>query len=195
MMDYRLSIDRGHLLQGLRLFKTVMRRTDMADRAVFGFSGSYLTVDAGERAFVAEAFGVWPGKAIVAASTLFALAKVPPDGDPIIVTCDGENLQIGPLKIACKWQPVSEDILSHPARAEWVDTLAMRYQIPRGRLIVERYGPKLKAAERKLAALIRRVAKALEPLGVTTADIESLVERRMGERFAGTNVGRPEIGK
>lgn len=194
-MNYRLSIDRGHLLQGLRLFNKAMRRKHMADRAVFGFSGSYLTVDACEQAFVAQAFGVWPGKAIVSASTLFAMAQVPPDGDPIIVTCDGENFQIGTLKIPCKWQPVSMAILSHPARAEWIDALAMRYQIPRGHLIVERYGPELKQAERKLAALIRRVAKALEPLGVTTADIESLVERRMGERFAGTSAGRTGVGE
>lgn len=188
-MGYRLSIDRGHLLQGLRPFKKVMRRKHITDRAIFGFSGSYLTVDTSEQAFVALAVGVWPGKAIVAASTLFALAKVPPDGNPVILTCDGESLQIGPLKIACRWQPVSAALLALPARVEWIDTLALRYQIPRGRLLAERYGPDLQAAERKLAALIRRVAKALEPLGVTHADIDAIIERRLSERYAGTHEG------
>jgi hypothetical protein len=47
-------------------------------------------------------------------------------------------------------------------------------------------------AERKLTALVRRVAKALAPMGVTVDDVTLLVERRLGERYyVGTDAMRP----
>ena len=140
-MDYRLSVDRQHLLQGLRLLGRSSRHTQKGARATVGFDGSYLTVDVGNIAFVAHATGAWPGNAIVAPSVVYALAKVPPPADPVIVTCDGERLQIGPVKVACKWQPVSSSLLTHPSQPEWLEGIALKYTMPRGRIIAEGRGP------------------------------------------------------
>ena len=112
-----------------------------------------------------------------------ALAKAPPVEDPVILTCDGEHLRFGPLKVACKWQPVSSTVLAQPRQAEWMEGLALKYTMPRGRIIAEGRGAEVRAAERKLDALLRRVAKSLAPMGVTAEDIEALVERRLEERY------------
>ena len=183
-MDYRLSVDRQHLLQGLRLFGKPSRRIPKDVRAVVGFDGSFLTVDVGEIAFVAHAVGAWPGNAIVAPAVVHALAKVPPPEDPVIVTCDGKHLHIGPIKVACQWQPVSATLLAPSCQAEWQEALALKYTLPRGRIIAEGRGSEVKAAERRLAAVLRRVAKTLAPMGVSLADVETLVERRLAERYA-----------
>jgi hypothetical protein len=114
---------------------------------------------------------------------VYALAKVPPPADPVIVTCDGERLQIGPVKVACKWQPVSSSLLTHPSQPEWLEGIALKYTMPRGRIIAEGRGPEVRAAERRLGAIVRRVAKTLTPTGVTLADLEALVERRLAERY------------
>lgn len=111
------------------------------------------------------------------------MAVAPPAEDPITVTCDGVNLRFGPLKVACKWQPVSSVVLARPRQPEWVEAIALEYTLPRGRLFAEGRSSEVKAAEQKLAALIVRVAKSLAPSGVTAADIEKLVERRLEERY------------
>jgi hypothetical protein len=54
----------------------------------------------------------------------------------------------------------------------------------RGRILVEGRGAEVRAAERKLNALLRRVAKSLAPMGVTAEDLEALVERRLEERYS-----------
>ena len=66
-MDYRLSVDRDHLLQGLRMFKKAPRKAQQRDRAILGFDGRYLTVEAHEKVFLAHAVGAWPGNASVSA--------------------------------------------------------------------------------------------------------------------------------
>ena len=182
-MDNRLSVDRQHVLQGLKLVRKVVRRGHRADRAVVSFDGGWLTIEAGDVTFVAQAIGAWPGNAVVSATLVHALAAAPPAEDPIILTCDGEHLRFGALKVACKWEPVSSVVLARPRQAEWVEAIALKYTLPRARIIAEGRGDEVKAAERKLTALVRRVAKSLAPMGVSVADVEALVERRLAERY------------
>jgi hypothetical protein len=125
----------------------------------------YLTVDAGPVAFVAQAVGAWPGNAIVSDSLVHALAAAPPVDDPVIVTCNGVVLNFGPIKVHCKWQPVSGALLAMPARREWVESLALKYTVPRGHIVTDGLRPELNTAQRKLAALVKRVARPLAPLG------------------------------
>jgi hypothetical protein len=190
-MAYHLSVDRGHVLQGLKLLrkpKTMRRRHDAA---IVGFDGSFVTVEVAGVMFLARATGTWPGNAVVSDTLFQALAAAPPSGDPIMVTCDGEHLGFGPLKVVCKWQPISSVVLARPRQSEWVEAIALKYTLPRGRIFVAGRSSEVKAAEKKLAALIARVAKSLAPLGVTAADIETLVERRLEERYTACQGTRP----
>jgi hypothetical protein len=159
--------------------------TVFAEEATIGFDGSYLTVEAGIVTFFAHAIGTWPGSAIVSDSLVHALAAAPPADNPVTVTCDGEQLHFGPLKVACKWQPVSSSLLAVPARREWIESLALKYTLPWGHVIAEGLRSELKAAERERSARVQQVARSLAPLGVTVGDVEALVDRRLAERFAG----------
>ena len=79
---------------------------------------------------------------------------------------------------------MSATLLAPSCQAEWQEALALKYTLPRGRIIAEGRGSEIKAAERRLAAVLRRVAKTLAPMGVSLADVETLVERRLAERYA-----------
>jgi hypothetical protein len=72
--DYELSVDRGHVLQGLQTFR-VPRKVKPRDRAILGFDGSYLTVEAFDQMFVARATGSLPGNAHVGATLFEARTK------------------------------------------------------------------------------------------------------------------------
>ncbi len=182
-MAYHLSVDRRHILQGLKLLRKPKTMRRKHDPAVVGFDGSFLTVEVAGTMFLARATGTWPGNAVVSDTLFQALAAAPPAGDPIMVSCDGEHLGFGPLKVACKWQPISSVVLARPLQPEWVEAIGLKYALPRGRIFVAGRSSEVKAAEKKLAVLIARVAKSLAPFGVTAADIEKLVEHRLEERY------------
>ena len=64
-MDYRLSVDRQHILEGLRRLKTRRRKLAGRETAIFGFDGSYLTIESDDTVVLAHAVGAWPGNAYV----------------------------------------------------------------------------------------------------------------------------------
>ena len=75
------------------------------------------------------------GERGVSATLVQALAAAPPAEDPVVFTCDGEHLRFGALKVACKWQPVSSMVLAAPRQPEWIEALALKYTLPRARII------------------------------------------------------------
>jgi hypothetical protein len=117
-VDYRLSVNRSHLVQGLAMVRKTVRRTRRAGHFTVGFDGTYLTIEVGSVGFVAQAVGAWPGNAVVGDSLVHALARFPPVDDPVIVACDGRHLSFGPIKVACRWQPISSALLAMPARRD-----------------------------------------------------------------------------
>ena len=185
-MQYQLNIDVRNLHLGLRIFRAP-RKVQPRDRAILGFDGTNLTIEAFDQTILVRAEGIWPGNAQVSASLIKALIEVPPMDEQIAVCCDGHQVVFGSMKVACKWQPVSSVILARPSQPEWMEAIGLKYTLPRARIFAEGRISEVKAAERKLSALINRVAMALAPMGVTVADVEALVERRLEERYG---VGR-----
>lgn len=185
-IECRLAADRGHVLHALKTFGKLVRQVKPKDRALIGFDGACLTLEAQDARFFAHATGSWPGTAIVGATLVHALATAPPADDPIVVSCDGEHLQFGPLKVACKWEPISETALSRPALPEWMEAIALKYTLPRARIAAEGCEGELKAAERHLAAVVQRAARSLSPTGVTIEDVTALVEKRLAQRYGGS---------
>lgn len=191
---YELLVDRGHFTQGLKAFR-VPRKLRSSARAILGFDGSYFTVEAFDQMFVARATGVWPGNAHVSATLVAALMQAPPPGDPLVVRCDGAKVSIGSMRIDCQWQPVSQALTTAPAARDWIAALALRYLLPRGRIVTEGLAKEVEDAEHKLALLVAKVSKSLAPLGVTAEDLRSLVETRLRERYLASedaNPARPE---
>ena len=186
--NYELLVDRAHVIQGLQAFR-VPRKLRSGVRAVLGFDGSYLTVEAFDQMFVARATGVWPGNARVSATLIAVLKQAPPAGDPLLVRCDGERVSIGSMRVDCAWQPVSAALTSAPAASDWIAALGLSYSTARGRIVTGGSAKEVRDAERKLSQLIARVAKALAPLGVSAEDVRSLVETRLRERYLVSKAG------
>jgi hypothetical protein len=185
-MEYALAVNGRSLDIALRVFR-VPRKIKSSDRAILGFDGKFLSIDAFDQTILAAAKGEWPGNAHISVTLVRALIQVPPDGDPVILRCDGQRVTLGTVKVGCKWQPVSSIVLARPRQPEWFEGIALKYTLPRARIIAEGRGSEVKAAERKLTALVHRIAKSLAPMGVTVEDVSSLIERRLEERYV---VGR-----
>ncbi len=184
-MDYRLAVDRRHVVLALRAFGPRLRRLKGHERAILGFDGSYFTIEARDTFAIARAVGAWPGNANVSASLLVALCAAPPAEDSIVVTRDGEHLQFGPVKLSCHWQPVSRQLLKLPPAADWIRGLALSYTQPRGVLVQQGLVREVEASKRKLSTVVAKAAKSLAPLGITEGDVQAFVERRLEEQYVG----------
>lgn len=184
-IDCRLAVDRGHVQYAVKAFAKLVRKVKPAERAEIGFDGVCMTLEARDMRFMARATGEWPGTAIVSAALVHALAAALPPDDPIIVSCHGTELRFGPLKLACKWEPISAVALSRTrAWPEWIEGIMLKYILPRARIAAAGRLDEVRFAEKRLEALIRRVARSLGPLGVTVDDVTTLVERRLAERHS-----------
>lgn len=182
-MTYELSVDRSHLERALCIFGKQLRKVKASERAILGFDGKYLTIECRHVVAHAQGSGTWPGNAYVSASLINALAVSPFARDRVTVSCDGVNLQFGPVKLGCRWQPVSSQLQDLPGVQDWMRGLAISYLMPRGQVVADGLAREVEEAEQKLAALVNRAAKTLAPLGISVADVEALVVRRLEERY------------
>ena len=181
-VNCELFVERGHVLQGLRAFR-VPRKIRPRDRAIFGYDGAFLTVEAFDQMFVARATGTWPGNAGVAATLIAALISATPSGNPLRLRCNGMRVSIGNISVDCEWQPVSETLMAVPAARDWLASLALAFTLPRGKIITGGYVNEVADAERRLHQLLVRNAKSLAPLGVEVEDLRKLVVAKLQERF------------
>jgi hypothetical protein len=177
-VSYELVVDGGHLRQGLRWFEKV-RKIRATEKALISFDRTFMLVEALDRGFVARASGEWPGTAKVNATLVAALAKAPPAAEDVRVAYADGKLRIGSLSVACEWQPVSVSMMNIRAAPDWVEALAMKYRLPRGRIVAEGLAERVEDAERQMDRLIVRCAKSLAPLHVSEADLRELVEKRL----------------
>ncbi len=186
-MEYRLAVNLDQVLLALRLFENRLRRLHSEERAILGFDGAYLSIEARDTMAIASATGSWPGNASVSASLLVALAANPPAADPLILTCDCKRVSFGPVKLNCRWQPVSNEILDLPPAADWIRGLILRYTSPQSELAPRGRRNEIAGAERKLLAVVTKAAKPLAPLGITVSELHAFVESRLEKRYAGAS--------
>jgi len=189
-----LSIDGAQLRYQLGMIARQLRKLKPHERALLGFDGASLTIEARDTVCFVQAVGTWTGTARAPATLVAALAACPPVGDRIEVVYDGRHLRLGPLKVEADWVPISTTLQRALPAADWVQGIALRYSKPRGQLMREGLVPTVTAAERKLAQLVRRTARSLAPTGVSEDDVRELVECRLAERFTGTCGSKEEDG-
>ena len=182
-MTYQLSVNGNDLRNGLKYFKS-RRKIRSYEKAVLAFDGHFFSIEALDKTIAAHAEGVWPGIAYVSASVILAFATAPPTEDPILLSCDGEHLRFGSLKVGCEWQPVSHTLMKIKAAPDWVDALSLKYRAKRAQLISGKHLASIAAAEKTLTKLIKECAKKLSPLGISDKDIRLLIEDRLEKRYA-----------
>ncbi|MGC2519347.1 MAG: hypothetical protein WA373_09625 [Burkholderiales bacterium] len=177
-MEYRLSVGLKEFRLALGRFKT-RKKVRVRERAMLGFDGSFLSIEAIGLVAAMHAEGQWPGVAVIPAEYITTLARVPPKLDPVVLTCDGARVKIETISFPCTWQPVSNILLEMDGAPEWVQALLLKYRRTRGEILANKLQPKIDDAERQLEKLLRRTAKHLAPLGVTIDDLRKLIELRL----------------
>jgi len=149
----KAAIARDEWTIGLQPLIRLGRKKVLAD-AVLSARRGFLHVNIANVSVRLPATGIWSGQVLVAAKTIIAAAAAPPAGDPIEIIARAGRLQIGSLTAPCVVETDGSDGVA-------LDTAGLD-------------GPVHKANR----AIVKKAAKLLEPLGVTEADVERLVDSR-----------------
>ena len=92
--NYRLEVDREELLAAIRSIAS-FKRQGRTGRLKFSFEDMELQLSMPSVKVGMVAKGNWIGAVWVDAKIVWALAAVPPSGDPVLVTFQKDHVRIG----------------------------------------------------------------------------------------------------
>lgn len=177
-MANEVSIRREDLLLALKPLRLV-RSPKNASEALISMEGDSLCFSVIGIATYVQAEGSWTGEVRISGAFLLALAKMPPPGDPMIVSVRDGRFHFGPMSTACVEQESWKSEISLPLDPSIVEILRLAFHYPPER--VERAGLKkrVEEAQTRAAKLLDLAAVTLAPLGITRADLRDLLHRNL----------------
>jgi len=175
-MRYELRVNRSDLAASLNMLRKTVKRKTKLD-AVFTFEKGMLVVFLDGVAVETPAEGEFPGMVRIPGIKALTLFQVLPAEDPLTIAHDGERLYIGSFSMPCIWHNVEPNPIQLPIDAPLPVLLGLRLKYSDQEIFQSGLSNPLSEAERKRKLLTTKAANNLEPLGVTRAEVEKLVEQ------------------
>lgn len=173
-----LAVPRDPFIAELRRMMAVVGRRRVPE-AVLTFDVDQLIVHVGGAEFSVPASGHWSGEARIAVPGLRALAAVPPKQDPVEVRYADGLLRFGNYALTCRWQAPGLAIVEVPINRDLVSILRLAYRHPPYVLEQSGLARLVAEAEKKKQRRITAAARHLAPLGVSFADLATIVATRL----------------
>lgn len=177
-MRYELRVDRAELAEGLNLLRRLAKPKKTME-AVLSFEEGKFCVLANGMCIGATAQGEFPGLVRIRAMQAINLSKVLPLDDPLPIALEGERIYIGTFSMPCAWQNVERKPIHLPMNAPIHALLGLPYQYSDEEIFQSGLTNPLSEALWRKKTLIGSAANALEPLGVTRAEVEKLVDESL----------------
>ncbi len=174
----QVQVDRSELLQAFKSIKRLTRAGEKAE-AVLSFEGGALSIALPGMEVGAAATGDLAGRVRVPAQFIQMLAKMPPTGDPVVFTVEGDRLRVGSSTTPCTWEEDAGARIRLPLNPPFTTVLGVAYHYTPDD--IEKAGLKeaVAAAEKRRDALIGQALGALGEFGVTRAELRTLVDDKM----------------
>jgi hypothetical protein len=177
-MRYELKVNRAELAEGLNLLRrTAKPKKNM--EAILSYEDGCFTVEVNGASIGATAEGEFPGRARIGAMQAVNLSKVLPLADPLTIAVDGNRLYIDTFSMPCVWHSTVLNPIRVPMDAPISILLGLEFKYSDQEIFQSGLSNPLSEARWKKKMLVGRAANALEPLGVTRADIEKLVDESL----------------
>jgi hypothetical protein len=179
-----LRVSRAEMKRVLHTFRRYSKPSRSMPSVLIAFAEGYVTfeIEGGESS-AAHAEGEWHGKAHVPANVLAAIHAVPPAEDPVTLSYSGGKLCIGSLAVGCRWELLSAPLLRRSQQPDVIELLALERTLTRPEILGTDLGKKISQAKRVAGTAITKSANLLEPYGVTRAEIEALLEKRIAQKM------------
>lgn len=175
-MSYTLHVNQGELLEGLKQITKLVKKKKIGQGVITNENGKLVVYLEGI-SIEASAEGALPGMVRVDGTVIQKLSKVLPHDNPLTIQLDGEHLFIGSFSIPCHWANVEPNPVQIPMDASLTDILGLELRHSNDEIFKSSLSNKLSDALSERNKLISWAANKLAPLGVTTTDIEELVDK------------------
>jgi hypothetical protein len=181
------TVQRNLLQVPLRDFKHAMRpftaKRRKLGRVLLAFENGLLTIESGEASSIMRAEGEWHGRAYFSPEVLRAIALYPPATDPVVISYADGHVMLATMTIPCDWINPAHELAKEIVDPDMLDLLAMGRTMPRAEIIATELGKRIKSAQQKAGRRVVSAANQLVELGISEADIWSLVEARLAKRI------------
>lgn len=182
-----IQVKRSDFIDLLKAFKKLCKPYP-GEKAVLRFSNDTLLVNLGGMAQECTASGTGEINLRFAGHVLLALAKVPPQGDPIDMRFeDGEEarFRIGTTIIRCTRQNTGIRRIQLPMHATTSDMLALRLKYSDEEIAESGYEKSIEKAMEKRNRAVVKAGKSLDKFYVSHKDLIELIDqcllREMGK--------------
>jgi hypothetical protein len=185
-MDARVTITNRDFREALRLLPRSQIRKRLLELFVSMADGQVRLQTVGIDVGV-PATGVWPGVARVPLYALRTLLRMPPESDPVILKVVDGSIWAGGYGCRCTWQPGGETeslsidgfVLGLPLTPSLTQLVGLGYDLPEYEISRAGCSQIVNNAMAEKDIRVGIAAHALEPFGITEAEIEALVAGRM----------------
>jgi hypothetical protein len=170
--------------EAIRAFASMARIKGVPENTegVMTYDGRNIVIRLAGFETAVEATGFWPGQARLPASLLTRLGKAPlPDGDPVVFEVSGNRLRIGTLHVQCTWDTGADSRIELPLNPPLISVLRVAHLHSPEEIERSGLSELVSKAEQMSTSLVSEATSTLSALGVTTAQIESVVKKSVAQ--------------
>ncbi len=180
----KLIVDMSQFQYHIKTFKVGLDRKNTKRQrtippAILSFSEGILSIEGDDKLVAINAEGDWHGRARFSFNTLKALALVPPNMNPIIISYQDERLTIGGVSTPCNWESYSYVGVDTSMNPSMIDIIAMWRTQPTEDLLSKDILKVNQQAQKDLVKATASAAKKLADFDVTQDDLLALIEKKV----------------
>lgn len=189
MSKNELSVDLKEFNHAMKIFKVGMERKNAKKKqltipAMLSFNDGFLSIESDDKIIVMRATGEWNGKAQFSQNTIKALALVPPNINPVIISYADERISIATMKVGCDWETLSKGMLDKLNNPNPIDIFAMWRTQPAVELRSKGIDKQHKQAQEKMMKITASASKKLEEFEITQQDLLNLIEAKVKAKIS-----------
>lgn len=178
MVEFHLEVDRKELAEAInRVSVSLPRKGDLEVR--IEFQGGYMSLASAGASTQVAVEGLWPGFVRASLRALQRIKDKLPPSDPLPLRFSNGRLHIENWSVPGTWQDLGATPISLTIQPTLLDLLRVRAQEPAAKVVSSGLSSAVEGAVLKTRRLVGEAAGILSPLGITTADLMQLLDRKL----------------
>jgi hypothetical protein len=174
-MRQKLQIETAELTAAVTTLRRLIR-LEKAGEAILSYSDGMLRMAAGGAALSVPATGHWQGEARVPARFFSSPPPFDRKSENVTLSLEGDRLHLGRSSINCAWQQPETGLPKLPMDPPFRRVLRLPLEHSRDQIEKAGLSGVVAEAEARRSAVVETAARALEPLGITRADVFGFVD-------------------
>lgn len=181
-MDFHLQIKREDFLKTLKHFGKLCKPNPQ-EEALLSYDMKKFSIELGGMKISTEAMGAWEKDVRISHQIVMGLARIHPQGDPIIISVEDNHLKIGTTKFTCKIQESIQEQIFLPMEPSLGTLLALKYSYNEAQIEENGLTKTVIEAEKRCKELVDKACYELREFEIPSAKLYEFIFEYIGEKF------------